>query len=191
MITTLFYVLCGFAVLHFIYERIVQPSLRLHFRNELFKVRDCVRNEIIEGKLGKDLAAANLMHEGLNNTINRLHMLTLGNKWRAQQRFETDKVMRATVLEQSAILYRIENEALKKSLRRTVKIMDYVLISNNGLFMIYSFPLVVFITLCSLAVAALRQSLRIVNQRIIRAKDFEKSILLMNDSFVNQAVYAH
>lgn len=40
MIAMLFYLLCGFAVIHVIYERIVQPSIRLHYRNRLFAIRD-------------------------------------------------------------------------------------------------------------------------------------------------------
>ncbi|MFZ1875011.1 MAG: hypothetical protein WAU54_19875 [Chania sp.] len=190
MITTLFFVLCGFAVLHFIYEKIALPSLRLHFRNELFKIRDCVRKEIITGQLGKDLAAANLIHEGLNNTINRLHMLTLGNKMRAQQRFETDERMRELVLEHSAVLAKMESVTLQKAFDRTVDIMEKVLLCNNGLFMLYSLPLILLAWLCGLLLKTLHQSLSLLKDRL-KSTYFEKSILFMNDSFVRRAVYAH
>ncbi|WP_382631345.1 hypothetical protein, partial [Streptomyces sp. NPDC056982] len=72
MLTVLFYVLLCMAAAHFIYERILLPSLRLHYRNKLFELRDEVRNQIIANHSEDNTQAAQLVHEALNNAINRL-----------------------------------------------------------------------------------------------------------------------
>ncbi|HHM1756158.1 TPA: hypothetical protein ACRGPK_004105, partial [Klebsiella pneumoniae] len=119
MIAMLFYLLCGFAVIHVIYERIVQPSIRLHYRNRLFAIRDEVRNQIIEGLNEHDAKVANVVHHGLNNTINRLHLLTLGNKIRAQKRFEEDEQMRQRVEENVSLIVKCDNKIILNALNKT------------------------------------------------------------------------
>lgn len=47
MLTVLFYVLLGLGAAHFIYERIILPSIRLHYRNQLFALRDVARKELL------------------------------------------------------------------------------------------------------------------------------------------------
>ncbi|EKN6119592.1 hypothetical protein ACPX3P_000191 [Yersinia enterocolitica] len=190
MIAMLFYALCGFAALHFIYERIILPSMRLKFRNELFRIRDTVRNEIISGDLGKDLVAANLIHDGLNNTINRLHLLTIGNKVRAQIKFERDPAMRDRVKRNSEVLITCKNSVLTEAIKDSVSIMDSALIWNNLLFIIYVSPVVLVMMLGGLVLKTLNHTMQLFKSRI-KAKEFEESILLMNDNFMNRVVYAH
>ncbi|HDG0627992.1 TPA: hypothetical protein PFA69_002082 [Serratia marcescens] len=187
MLTTLFYVLCGFAVLHFIYERIVLPSIRLHYRNELFKIRDTVRNEMISGVEGKDVEVAKLVHDGLNNTINRLHYLTLGNKVRAQMRFEADESMRNHVKKHVDMMMSSNNETLKGTLDRTVDIMDKVLLFNNLFFFIYTLPLLGIVLTVSLVLSTANKMVKKYRSRL-KSKEFEETILLMNDRFVKRAV---
>lgn len=40
------------AILHFIYERIILPTIQLHFRHRLFALRDEVRNLLMDTSLG-------------------------------------------------------------------------------------------------------------------------------------------
>lgn len=187
MITTLFYVLCVLAILHFIYERIVLPSVRLHYRNELFKIRDTVRNEMISGVEGKDVEIAKLVHDGLNNTINRLHYLTLGNKVRAQMKFENNESMRNHVKKHVDLMMSSENETLKTALNDTVCVMDKVLLFNNLFFFIYMLPIVAVVLVVSSVVSAVKTVVRTYKSRL-KSKDFEETLLLMNDRFVKMAV---
>lgn len=187
MITTLFYVLCGFAVLHVLYERVIQPSVRLHYRNRLFAIRDGVRNQIISGLNEHDLQVANIIHHGLNNTINRLHMLTLGNKIRAQKRFEEDESMRERVEECAALIEECKNEYLLSAIDETVDIADKVLFFNNMLFFFYTLPIVLVFWIASGLISACKRVYSLYKNRLI-SKDFEKSIIFMNDKFVKQAV---
>ena len=76
MLTVLFYVLLGLGAAHFIYERIILPSIRLHYRNQLFALRDVARRKIIDGGSDTSMQAATLVHDSLNNAINRLHCQT-------------------------------------------------------------------------------------------------------------------
>ncbi|MBH2937754.1 hypothetical protein I5Q40_22430 [Serratia marcescens] len=187
MITMLFYTLCVLAILHFIYERIVLPSVRLHYRNELFKIRDTVRNEMISGVDGKDIEIAKLVHDGLNNTINRLHYLTLGNKVRAQMRFENNENMRNHVKRQVDMMLSSKNEILKKALDDTVSVMDKMLIFNNMFFFVYTLPLVPLVLAVSMVISAVKKAVKTYKSRM-KSKEFEETILLMNDGFVRMAV---
>ena len=47
---TLFYILIILAVWHFVYEAILLPSIRWNLRNELFALRDRLRNVVIENQ---------------------------------------------------------------------------------------------------------------------------------------------
>ncbi|HCI6751832.1 TPA: hypothetical protein N2R22_002997 [Klebsiella pneumoniae] len=187
MIAMLFYLLCGFAVIHVIYERIVQPSIRLHYRNRLFAIRDEVRNQIIEGLNEHDAKVANVVHHGLNNTINRLHLLTLGNKIRAQKRFEEDEQMRQRVEENVSLIVKCDNEIILNALNKTVEIADKVLLFNNLMFFIYTLPLVLLFWMSSGVLTVCKKFFKLYKKRLV-SKEFEKSIIFMNDRFVDRAV---
>ncbi len=191
MIVLLFYVLCAFAAVHFIYERIVQPSIRLHFRNQLFSVRDAVRNEIISGDLDKaNLAAANLIHQGLNNTINRLHLLTLGNKFRAQKKFENDQGLRDRIKKNALVLEDCSNTVLKQAMKQSLIIMDKSLICNNFLFLLYSWPIFLSLYLIGMVIKTVNSTVTSLSRRLWKAKEFEQSIMLMNEAMMEKVVYA-
>lgn len=188
MITVLIFTLCGFAAIHFIYERIVLPSLRLHFRNELFKLRDIVRKEIISGNLtSKDAKAANLIHEGLNNTINRLHFLTIGNQIRVRQNFERNPIVRDRIKHNAETLLECENKNLLLALKSSMKVMDYALISNNFFFLLYSTPLV----LLFMVIGVLAKTFNSTCEKFkntLQAVELQETVLLVNDGLMKQVV---
>lgn len=188
MITTLFFTLCGFAAAHFIYERIALPSLRLHFRNELFRLRDIVRKEIIAGQLvAKDAKAAKLIHDGLNNTINRLHLLTLGNQVRVQMNFERNPEVRDKVKRNAEILLACDNEKLLLALKSSMRIMDYALYSNNFFFLLYVSPLVLSLMMVGAIVQTVSSSYERV-KKTVKAVELQETILLVNDGLMRKVV---
>lgn len=188
MITMLFFTLCAFAAFHFIYERILQPSLRLSFRNELFEIRDMVRNEIISGSLSaKDMKAAVLIHDGLNNTINRLHFLTIGNKIRAEINFSRNPEIRERVNKHAKVLFACENEKLLEAVADSVRVMDKALIANNFPLILYAAPLVLSFMLVGKVFSLVNSTVGKYRQWF-KAKQFEKAILLSNDGFLNRVL---
>ncbi|AKL17031.1 MULTISPECIES: hypothetical protein [Citrobacter] len=190
MITALFFTLCAFAAFHFIYERILQPSLRLSFRNELFEIRDKVRNEIISGNLSpKDMKAAVLIHDGLNNTINRLHLLTIGNKIRAEINFARNPEIKERVNKHAKVLFACENEELLQAVSESVKVMDKALVANNLPFLLYIAPVVLSFMLIG-KVFSVANSTATKYLQWFKAKQFEKAILLSNDGFLSKVVVA-
>ena len=72
------------AILHFIYEAIILPTIRWNLRNELFSLRDKLRNVVIN-KEQYDPATFELAHSGINHFINRLHHLDLGFQFKIFQ----------------------------------------------------------------------------------------------------------
>lgn len=73
----LFLLMLAAALVHFIYEGIIAPSLRMRLRNEMFVLRDELRALKItdDDRCSDDVFA--IAHNGINQYINRLHWLTI------------------------------------------------------------------------------------------------------------------
>lgn len=185
MLTTLFYVLCILAIVHFIYEKIILPSIRLSFRNQLFALRDKVRKEIIKGDLGADLAPAQLVHDGLNNAINRLHLMTLPNKIRAQRRMQSNPAIQARIKREVQQLKNCKNKDVIDVMMESGFILEKTMIFNNLMFLIYILPVALSILFI---VKVVKTATGIFAQ--LRSPALEEAIMLLPDQQVREVVYA-
>ncbi len=75
-----------FSVLHFIYEGVIAPSLRMHFRYRLFAIRDELRNELTSFPQHLHDEAYSELQEGINRAIAamaQVHVSTIirGRRW--------------------------------------------------------------------------------------------------------------
>ncbi|GKV97315.1 hypothetical protein PEC301653_03610 [Pectobacterium carotovorum subsp. carotovorum] len=184
MLTVLFYVLLGMAAAHFIYERILLPSIRLHYRNKLFELRDGIRREIINCKSGEDNQAAQLVHEALNNAINRLHFMTLPNRVRAQKRLANNPEIQAKIKREVELVTRVANNQVLETITKSVGILDKVLMFNSLMLLIYTFPifLVVFV------VAKVVKTVNSLLSALIEQKSLEQAVMLLPDKQVAKLV---
>lgn len=185
MLTVLFYVLIGLGAAHFIYERIILPSVRLHYRNQLFALRDEVRQKIIDGTSDGSLQAANLVHEAINNAINRLHLLTLPNKFRAQKRVYENPAIRQKLKREVEMFNRCDDRDIIKSLVKSGVILENVLLFNSLMLLIYLLPFVTVMWFCIRVFKTAKSALRWLNGR-----ELEDVIMLLPESQVKEVVYA-
>lgn len=185
MLTVLFYVLLGLGAAHFIYERIILPSIRLHYRNQLFILRDEVRQKIIDGTSGSGLQAANLVHEAINNAINRLHLLTLPNKFRAQKRVYGDAAIRQKLKREVDMFNRCDDPEIIKYLVKSGVILENVLLFNSFMVVLYLLPFVTVMWLCIRVFKTAKTALSWLNDRAL-----EEVIMLLPEAQVKQVVYA-
>lgn len=185
MLTVLFFVLLGFGAAHFIYERIILPSIRLHYRNQLFALRDVAREKIIESDSESAVHAANLVHDALNNAINRLHLLTLPNKFRAQKRVAEDPAIRQRIKREIDVFKRCEDSEIIDVLFKSSRVLENVLIFNNLMLLIYLLPFVLAVVFC---VKVIKTASSVV--RWVKGRELEEAIMLLPDPQVRQVVYA-
>ncbi|MGK3111816.1 hypothetical protein [Candidatus Pantoea formicae] len=184
MLTVLFYVLLSMAAAHFIYERILLPSLRLHYRNKLFELRDTVRNEIISDHSEDNTKAAQLVHEALNNAINRLHLMTITNRVRAKIRLESNPEIRAKLNREVELFARCNNPVINDSIKESAKILEKVYVLNNLMLILYTFPIYLVVASIANVVKAANNLLTLISDR----KSLEQAVMLLPDRQVAKLV---
>ncbi|PHM50975.1 hypothetical protein [Xenorhabdus sp. KK7.4] len=185
MLTVLFYVLLGLATVHYIYERILLPSVRLYYRNQLFSLRDSIRNEIISDKSKLDTTAANLIHEALNNAINRLHLLTLPNRVRARKRLAANPEIEARIRKEIELFKKCNNHQVIDTIRKSADILQKVLLFNSLMMIMYLSPFFLFFAISSLMVRAAKNLMK-------QLKDdtyLEEAVMLLPDRQVSKVVF--
>lgn len=185
MLTVLFYVLLGLGAAHFIYERIILPSIRLHYRNQLFALRDVARERIIDGGSESSVQAATLVHDSLNNAINRLHLLTLPNKFRAQKRVAEEPTIKQRIKREVDVFKRCDNEEIVKVLLKSGQVLENVLFFNSLMLLIYLLPFVLVGVFC---VKVVKTASTLVQW--VKGRELEEVIMLLPDPQVKQVVYA-
>ncbi|EGT4441755.1 hypothetical protein SNN71_001202 [Cronobacter sakazakii] len=186
MLTVLFYVLLCMAAAHFIYERILLPSLRLHYRNKLFELRDEVRNQIIADHSADNTQAAQLVHEALNNAINRLHLMTITNRVRARRRLATNPDIQAKINREIDLFHRCDSEVINKSIIQSAEILEKVYVVNNLMLIAYTFPIYLAIATVAKVVKAANSLLALVTDR----QSLERAVMLLPDRQVARLVEA-
>lgn len=186
MLTVLFYVLLSMAAAHYVYERIILPSLRLHYRNQLFELRDKVREEIIADHSDDNTKAAQLVHEALNNAINRLHMMTITNRVRAKQRLDSNPKLKAQIDREIQLFARCNNSTIDTTISESAMILEKVYIVNNLMLIAYTFPIYLGVVGVAKVVKAANTFLTLVTDR----QSLEQAVMLLPDRQVAKLVEA-
>lgn len=130
------------ALVHFIYDGILLPSLRFKTRNELFSVRDSVRTHYIENKGKINPAAFNVVHDGITRTLNKLHLLSPSMLAMAEQEYKRNKKFKKTVDERSEIIDSCGDELLIGAKKQANNLLDSAFLSNIGMWVLYLIPVV-------------------------------------------------
>lgn len=187
--TYLFYIICGMATVHFIYERIILPSIRLNYRAELFKIRDTVRNEMLFSNLSnKDMKAAKLVHDGLNNAINRLHLLTISNKYFVVERIMLNPELKNAMIEYAEAINKCESKVIKGALIKANQVMDCVFAANTIFTFIYFLPFILLIVFLKYILRGIKAT----NSRLLelfkikQSKEFKETLFILPDSKIKE-----
>ena len=138
---TLFYILIVLAVWHFVYETILLPSIRWNLRNELFALRDRLRNVVIE-KQKYDKTVFDLVHNVLNNYINRLHWVDLRFEFKFREILKNNPAIRKEVEQNLQKIEESKNQEIKAVFNQTKSILCRAFAANIGGFLFYLIPLV-------------------------------------------------
>jgi hypothetical protein len=127
---------------HFIYEAIILPSVRQDLRNQLFRLRDELRSIAIDGYVGRDVEAFNLLHESLNGLVNRVSLITFSVIFDIKSAIHNDKHLEEKIKKRQAILDDCLNTEVKKINEQLGQLITTACIANSGGWLIYIIPLV-------------------------------------------------
>lgn len=146
MIAVILIALFAIAILHFIYDGIVLPGVRQHYRNKLFALRDELRWEMIQGINAEDKDAFNLVHDAINAFANRLPLLTIAVQKAFEKDLEDNERLRKMIEKRREILAQCRNENIKRIAHEVNVVLEGVYIANSGGWFIYLIPIALVVT---------------------------------------------
>lgn len=183
MPTVLFFVLLGMATAHFIYERILLPSIRLYYRNKLFELRDKVRNELIDNPEPASVDSAKLVHEVLNNAINRLHLMTIQNQYRARKRLYKDESLQSKVKKEVEIINNSNNKVITGAIRESAEILNKVMFFNSFMLFLYALPIFISVVLIAkIASSVANRVKKVINEY----RKLEEAVMVLPDRLIKK-----
>lgn len=141
------FVLC---MVHYVYQAIILPSFRQSARDELFVLRDRLRDRLIEVQDGADkktLRAFKEVDDGINRSLNRLHLLTFTNFIRASISSDESKKHDASFKKFHSLLENSQDETPKEIYIEVGKVLHNVLSVNSLMFLMYLLPIVIIMQL--------------------------------------------
>lgn len=187
MPTVLIFVLLGMATAHFIYEKILLPSIRLYYRNRLFELRDKVRNELIGSSEPTSVESAKLVHEVLNNAINRLHLMTIQNQYRARKRFYKNEALQEKVKKEVEIINKSDSKVIVSTIKESAEILNKVMFFNSFMLFLYTFPVFILIALVAKIVSSVANRVRKV---VSEYRRLEEAVMVLPDRLIRKLLDA-
>lgn len=135
--------MAALALLHFIYEGIIGPSLRMQCRNELFRQRDALRRLKIEGHPDSKDPAYNIIHDGINGYLGGLSGVTLHFMWKLRAGIRSEKYKEETQA-RLKILRDCESEKLTSIGKSMGRVIERAFMINSAAWLFYVVPIAVF-----------------------------------------------
>ena len=129
------------SILHFIYEGIIAPTLRVYQRNKLFTLRDQLRNINCTQLKGNDKYAYEYIEKGLSNSIFNLSKLNLYSFSRYIGKFENDLNLQKEIAARSEKIKESSIEDLKYIYDEAGKITFDTICINSGAWFFYLVPI--------------------------------------------------
>ena len=138
----IFLIFSLYALLHFIFESIVAPSVRFNLRLDLFALRDKARRlSIINPEVGDQ--AFNAVQDGLNGAIKYLYEIDIPILLYCDAMVKRDPQLKERVEKRRAMVAATQCDELieiSRQLRRKVETAAFM---NNGGWLFYVIPVVI------------------------------------------------
>lgn len=130
---------------HFVVEAIILPAARQEKRNELFVLRDRLRNLIISRKGSDEEQLIRNLHESVKFLINRLHRVTLANQYLINKKIDHDATLRREIEEDHNYLCSRSTPEVQEVYREASRIVRNLLFVNSSGWLVYIVPVLVII----------------------------------------------
>lgn len=135
------------ALIHFIYEGIILPSLRLAFRYRLFKYRDELRSLKYENReeLSNDVYVA--LQGYINNAIKILPQFDVITTYKARILIEKDKRLIEFIKQQNSLIDNTSIGEIKNIRDKTIRVCAYAFFANTAMLIMYLLPIFILAAL--------------------------------------------
>ncbi|RAP57345.1 hypothetical protein [Oleiagrimonas sp. MCCC 1A03011] len=125
---------------HYLYQRIVLPTVHCRWRNKLFALRDELRTFSFDNE-NYDRVAFEITQHGINNAINLVDVLDLEMQAKMHRRLTHDSDLRAQVSERSKAVENTQDQQIKDIMKRASEVVRDVSVLNAGGWFIYVVPI--------------------------------------------------
>ena len=123
-------ILTCLAMMHFIYESIILPSIRLSLRFKLFALRDQLRSMVMQGTASNEVFR--IQQSSINNAINMLSWADQAMISRFERQLRDDEAMRKRVEKRVKIVEDYDSEEFQRVVRETSAVFQNAVIANMG-----------------------------------------------------------
>jgi hypothetical protein len=131
------------ALIHFVFEGIIAPSMRMSLRNKLFELRDEIRELKEIGLNPQDEAVFWHIHDGINSFINKLPHLTVHNQANAVRAYKTNPHLKNVIDARIHMMESCTNSQLKTIFTKTTTVVEEAFLINMGGWFFYVLPIAV------------------------------------------------
>jgi len=146
---TILIIVLALAVLHFMYESLLLPSIRTKLRFRLFGIRDDLRMLMAESGNDLDTKLFHYMQDSINTAVAFLQYIDLKALLQARRIFREDPELCERASKREAMIDACSLEAFQVIKRERSKLFGYALLANSAGFFVYAVPFViVFLLLC-------------------------------------------
>jgi hypothetical protein len=134
------------ALIHFIYEGIVLPSIRVHLRNRLFRLRDELRNIRIEEPDQCPKEVFFYLDEGISLFLNKLPLMTMELWLKVDREYKKNPELKELSIKRRNMVEGCKSERVRRVYKNVYQVLEYAFLFNMGVWFFYLVPiaLVVF-----------------------------------------------
>lgn len=143
----LFLLFCLLALLHFVYERLLLPSIRLRLRFRLFAIRDALRWLKINDEVDQDSFV--FLESAINNVIRTLHHFDAATIYASNQRLANDEGLRRRVARRIQVQENCANAEFQRLRETLLSTATSAVLANNGTWFFYLVPILLFVICCN------------------------------------------
>ncbi len=166
------------AVIHYLYESILLPTIRVQQRFNLFKLRDELRTLMIEQKSTLNPVMYQYLQSSINGTISSLHkidLLGIYNYYIAER--EHPEITEKVRIRQEE-MENYQNDSFQSLRKKQIEIVKVTLFANMGLFCFLMIP----IALLCLAIKTIKEKICLYIFQLASISESVGEKLLGNDS---------
>lgn len=131
------------SVLHFVYDGIILPSIRMHLRNRLFILRDELRRLKIEQYESFNERVFDFLHSGLNFYLNRLPLVTLSLRTSLMTEYHSNPGVQREAKIRMELVENCNSQELKNIHKSINEVLDMAYLANMGGWFFYIIPIAI------------------------------------------------
>lgn len=162
------------SVIHFIYEAIIAPTLRLNIRHQLFVLRDRSHEIIVADKLiNEDEKAIKLINRYINTAIDRMQYLNLYTIYKIDKKVKGDNKMKEKVKKTKISIENAKDQEIKNIDKELNKLTGKILLVNLGAWLIYLIPVLLIILFVSKLSITIKSFIKNLVQELIFLPNYQ------------------